>query len=523
MKRKFIHKKNKVQELLLTDVHELNKFVLLVIGVAIILVAGLTSYKLTNGAYALFSDEVEVNDTLELTVCNNDRISDIDTSGANLPVLDSGMIPVYYDKCKDVWRKADVTNQDKWHRWYNYDEQVWANSVTVSIDSRDYYLNSRVGTPIDMADILTMQVWIPRYKYKVWNYNSAGTTTSATRSIDIVFESETSSTGTITCTDSISGTSGAKSQTCKIGSTTCTNSVCNSNYYTHPAFTFGTEQIPGFWIGKFEMTGTISNITTKPNVTTVRNQKVGAFATNIMKMNDSGNVYGFSTGTDTHMIKNIEWGAVAYLSHSKYGTCSDGTCSEVYINNCSSYITGIGAGTAGAASSSTTCTTDINKYNGATGKNASTTKNIYGVYDMSGGSREYVMGNVVSKNGSTMLSGDTTTANSGYTGIIYNDAKYTSYSGSYSYPNAKYYDKYSFGNDSNELVRGKLGDAIKEVLWSSGSSWYSDYSNVAYSYNPWWNRGGNYNNGANAGIFTSSANYGGGANAGYTSRVIITP
>ena len=23
-----------------------------------------------------------------------------------------------------------------------------------------------------MDDILTMQVWIPRYKYKVWNYNS---------------------------------------------------------------------------------------------------------------------------------------------------------------------------------------------------------------------------------------------------------------------------------------------------------------------------------------------------------------
>ena len=29
-----------------------------------------------------------------------------------------------------------------------------------------------------MDDILTMQVWIPRYKYKVWNYNADGTKTS---------------------------------------------------------------------------------------------------------------------------------------------------------------------------------------------------------------------------------------------------------------------------------------------------------------------------------------------------------
>ena len=56
-----------------------------------------------------------------------------------------------------------------------------------------------------------------------------------------------------------------------------------------------------------------------------------------MAMNDSGNIYGLSATTDTHMIKNMEWGAVAYLSHSKYGTCTGGTCKEVNINNSELY------------------------------------------------------------------------------------------------------------------------------------------------------------------------------------------
>ena len=47
-----------------------------------------------------------------------------------------------------------------------------------------------------------------------------------------------------------------------------------------------------------------------------------------------------------------------------------------------------------ASSSSTTCTTAANQYNGTYGKLASTTGNITGVYDMSGDSWEYVMGNI---------------------------------------------------------------------------------------------------------------------------------
>lgn len=70
--------------------------------------------------------------------------------------------------------------------------------------------------------------------------------------------------------------------------------------------------------------------------------------------------YGFANNEsyDIHMSKNSEWGAVAYLSQSRYGKYGnsnyEGENKEVAINNCIEYITGI--------------------------------------YDMSGGSYEYVMG-----------------------------------------------------------------------------------------------------------------------------------
>ena len=440
----------------------------------------------------------------------------LDTSGANKPVLDSGMIPVYYDETSETWKKADESNKSKKYQWYDYDNKMWANSVTVSETNRSKYQSANVGTEIPMDDILTMEVWIPRYKYKVWNYNANGKKYSNPQQIEISFEDGTAKTGEITCSDSISGTDGKASEICKLKSTnaTCTDSLCNNKTYTHPAFTFGDEEIKGFWVGKFELTGTIDNITTKPDLKSLRSQNVSTFETNIMNMKNSNNSYGFITTIDTHMIKNSEWGAVEYLSHSKYGTCTDGTCKEIGINNNSNHITGCGA--AAGSAESTTC----NAYNTATGMLASTTGNIYGVYDMTGGAFEYTMGNMVSNDGTTMMSGYDSSYNSGYTGKIYDSGKYSLYTG-IDYPNTKYYEKYSFSRSNTSKIRSKLGDGIKEV-YEGTSGWYSDYFYLADSTFPWFRRGGSYNNGVDAGVFNSY--YSDGSAGSYTSsRLIITP
>ena len=484
----------------------------------------------------------------------------------NAPVLSDNMIPVYYDEDAEVWKKADSANENPLYRWYNYNSKMWANSVTVSSTKRSTYLNADPGTTIPMDDILTMQVWIPRYKYKVWNYNANGTVASEPQEIDITFENGTATTGEITCSDSISGTNGAASETCKLKSDNlaCTDSTCNGKTYTHPAFTFGTEELEGIWVGKFEISAPTDNtcytreirdncnktgITplVKPDVKSYRNAQVGTFETNMMAMNDSDNIYGFATTDDTHMMKNMEWGAVAYLSHSKYGTCTDGTCTEININNSQSYYTGRSGGNVGGKTPINGTYTEqtltdqyisygfytydgyLLNYNTNTKsdtkdmtKIASTTGNIYGIYDMSGGAFDYVMGNIVSNDGTTMMSGYSTSSNSGYTGIIYDSGSYTSYTGTYSYPENKYIDKYSFGTSYAQKIRSKLGDAVKEVYNTEDYGWYNDISYLADSSSPWFNRGGYSNFSSDAGVFYSY-NFFGHAVSRYSSRLVITP
>ena len=455
-----------------------------------------------DGYKGFFKVQVEAEQSLQ---------KKLDTSGANAPKLDTNMIAVYYDETAEVWKKADSTNTNKTYQWYDYNNKMWANSVTVSETNREAYLNAALGTEIPMEDILTMQVWVPRYKYKVWNYNSDGVTYSNPREIEIVFENKVNSTGTIHCIDDLNNINGT-SESCYDNQNEGIQD--NVSTYTHPAFTFGSLELEGFWVGKFELTGTIDNITVKPNETSIRNYNVSSFANNIMKMNDSGNKYGFETSDDTHVMKNMEWGAVAYLSHSKYGTCTDGECNRVGKNNNSNYITGCGDSYNSSASA------NCNSYETELGIASSTTGNIYGIYDMSGGSHEYIMGNTVYDDG-VMISGSTTDLNSGYSGIIYNSGAYTSYTGEYSYPEDKYYDKYSSGA-TLDFKRGKLGDASKEVKMDETyhGNWYSQGSNMPNNAASWVLRGANFEYSTSAGIFSHNYHYGN-ATSAYSSRLVI--
>ena len=184
------------------------------------------------------------------------------------------------------------------------------------------------------------------------------------------------------------------------------------------------------------------------------------------------------------MMKNMEWGAVAYLKQSKYGL---GT-TDIAVNTNSSYYTGGG-------------TSDAYKTNVA----QSTTGNIYGVYDMSGGAWERVMGNM--KNSS--------------------NAFYSSNAGFTTAPDAKYYDSYKYDSSSDTThARGKLGDATKETLATFGSNaggWYSDYARFPNSSYSWFNRGGNYGYGSYAGVFNFYYSNGGAHNSDSARAVVSAP
>ena len=454
----------------------------------------------------------------------------LDTSGANQPALTSNMIPVYYDSTNDVWKKADENNSNKSNQWYDYDNKMWANAVTVTSTNRDTYLKASAGTTIPMSDINTMWVWIPRYTYTYLNTNTP-------QSINIKFEEGYKYTGTIKCTDAVTGTS-STSETCT--DTTNGSLKAGTSTYTHPAFWWDKndnnvresgEELKGIWVGKFEVSsdttctasnnvavGSGCNLQTirpkiLPNVQSWRGAQVGTFFNGIQKMSATGNQYGFSTIDETHMMKNMEWGAVAYLSHSKYGINK-----EIAINSASTYTTGCGPQSEGSTSSGSIC----NEYTTALGQSASTTGNIYGVYDMSGGAWEYMMGNMVYSNGQQMSGNSTTNnSNSAFTGILYDSGNGTSFTGTYSFPIKKYYDKYSYGTSQTEYTRGKLGDATKEMAPTGTSgNWYSGYARFVYSTRSWVLRGGNYINGANAGAFSFSLDYGI-AYSNYSARAVL--
>ena len=385
---------------------------------------------------------------------DNTNVETLDTSGASEPILASNMIPVYYDESNSVWKKADASNTNKTNPWYSYNSTgeykgMWANVVTVTSTNRQTYLNATPGTTISMDDITTMWVWIPRFNAVTpSNYN--GGTKVSPGAIDITFVKQ--------------------------------------NEPAIDAFTFGNKELSGFWYGKYEVGGTlaspctnetcnVSNIVVKPNVTSLRSQTVSSFFFASRSMEQVGNSFGFvSSEIDTHMSKNNEWGAVAYLTQSIHGRCTNSTtCSEVGINNNSGYLTGYGA-PAGSNDSVTN-----GAYNTTLGKDASTTKNIYGIYDMSGGAYEYVMGV--------------------YTNTI-------GESGFSSLPDTKYYNNYT--------ETSYTGHALTET-----KNWYSDSAGFVNSINPWFMRGGNYGNGTYAGVFYFSINDGN-SYSNYSSRLVIS-
>ena len=215
---------------------------------------------------------------------------DLDYEG-NAPVLLDNMIPVYYDEGSGSWKKADQENIT--NKWYDYSNKMWANAVTVSETNRATYLNASAGTEIAMSDINTMWVWIPRYKYTIFNANMSGSEVTNEQEIKIEFEIGTTSTGTVSCVDSINNEEGT--------SEVCTDStygeVTNGkSTYTHPAFTFDDKELTGFWFAKFEDSiDENNNIIIKPDVLAMANYDASTFFEKSRSMELQNNIYGFSS------------------------------------------------------------------------------------------------------------------------------------------------------------------------------------------------------------------------------------
>ncbi len=430
----------------------------------------------------------------------------------NPPELYQGMIPVIYGD-NGIMYVAD-TDSD----WYNYQDHRWGNAVLVDASNETiknkYFKEDNqlrediVGKEVPMEEVLQMYVWVPRYKYQL--FNVTGTSKVPEQMINIKFEEGIENTGDITCKYT-NNNDGTITESClnKEG-----EPASNGEWYTHPAFTFkgtleesGTE-LKGIWVGKFESSGTnssnqITNLKIIPNVSSLRSVDIAYMfqGTRDIEEKYSENYNLNSSEIDTHMMKNIEWGVVAYLTQSKYGRFNgDGSeiadGAEVWINNDTNFTTGCAGSSVFAESG--ICTDEFRWNKG--GVKASTTNNVSGIYDMSGGAYDYVMGNMVNNDG---------TFNSGYadfaksTGVIVQN------------PDAKYYNMYAYGTSLNDIIKGHLGDATKETQF-----WYGNAVGMVSTVHPWAIRGSTYDGKTSTSIFASNA-YDGDPRSGMSFRVVL--
>jgi hypothetical protein len=341
--------------------------------------------------------------------------------------------------------------------WCNYDQQQWCNAVTVNPSYLATAQNTSIGTEIPEDQILGYWVYIPRYAYEVQRHSAIDTPIPTQTPFDIRFEKATDGKKSPAPTCS-TGTPGDGVTTnhkdyrtaCGIdrtypGATTTSNTT---TWSTHPAFTFGTQELNGLWVGKYE-TGTDfscyntiattpancgenvapDNIYIKPGQSPMVTKYVGVMfriannmgttqttGGNTITNNTSTNTMNLAA-TNTHQQKNSEWGAVVYLSTSIFGVYgtnnvfnSEGYAdSEKKVYNNGFHNSAITTNTAHVSTYDTATTrhmtgcgpvsdksddynTTCNQYHTTLGQTASTTGNVYGLYDIAGGTLEYVMG-----------------------------------------------------------------------------------------------------------------------------------
>jgi len=417
----------------------------------------------------------------------------------NTPKLEgTGLTAIYWDKNGNEVELTSASKATDWSNWYDYENHKWANAVTKD----------------ENGNVTGYFVWIPRYAYKI---KSGLSVTGATGEIEVVFVDINNKNGNTTYSE--------------IYPTVEDDAM--TDFVVHPAFTEKIENggwdkdIEGFWIAKYaagfqnatageqtrevqnstlkytELNGYTSNFLTS-SLTTNTNLsypvfKPNTYAYNIISVGDAfllsqeidgksesaesietaNSFYGLNN-VNSHLVKNSEWGAVAYLTHSKYGVNSNTTTTnEVTINskNLNDKTNNVYAVTSYGNSD---IPNDVN---------ASSTKNMTGVFDLSGCIWERTAGYYKGGAASTpewhnaMATSSTTTS-------------------------TKYLTLYT-AND-------KVGDANNETV-----GWNSNYSNFMSYSGPVLSRGGDWSNGEYAGVF-AFYNDGGYASGSIGFRVCLT-
>lgn len=423
----------------------------------------------------------------------------------NKPELMTGMnaINFIFNESMDEYEinteNIDINNENEY--WYNYDEKKWANAQT---------------------EDGSMWVWIPRFAYKVVYNDSMDKSKGGT--FDIVFLIGT--TDNYYDKDGKLQTAQrqmTKEQKIETDLTKTDKYTVHPAFTNESSIDYANggwkKELTGIWVAKFEA-GYFNKDTEKDKIKSsnvnytkayvysrygenieARNYYDGVYGVkngnnfsiidgkkvfvkyptfqglkysmnyigtietfNISRsLTDKDNIYGFDDKeTDSHLMKNSEWGVVTYLSQSKYGlndksiipnsVCVDDDEKNVYA--ITGYATKIESGEKKSY-----------EWNKKEGNNASTTGTIYGVYDLAGGVWER-MASIVNIE---------IEEKSEYK--IYNilkDQNSTEYITVY----PKGAESNSFSNFSVNKLKGTYGDALNETTEKSEKNimtWFNNY------------------------------------------------
>ena len=441
----------------------------------------------------------------------------------NAPVLKTGMTPIKFNEAtaNKKGEAVKTTKEDK--EWYSYENKKWANAET------------KDGS---------MWVWIPRYAYRI---------NSDTKTTDVVFLIGTSD-DYYDEQGKVQTAKRCKSKEEKVDTTT--GYTVHPAFTNESSIEYRNggwdRELTGIWVSKFEAayatSGEIPNKApvkessvvytsenmyaptievqgVKPEATAngnipARNWLDGVYeankekikyptfqgssysmnyitindANNISKaLTEAGNIYGLSNDTDSHLMKNSEWGACTYLARSKtYGIGStDIAINNKNLDNGGTSNTQAQGNTKASAYAVTGYNANNNEWNSYLGSNlsSSTTGNIYGIYDMSGGTWERTAGYI----------------NNGKTGngasVIIGQDKSTKYATVYPYTDIGTNDDEK-GAENYKLNDKIYGDSVRETSseGKDSTNWNGDYSYYPEEGSSFFLRGGYYKDDSNAGL-----------------------
>lgn len=277
--------------------------------------------------------------------------------------IDSNMVPVTYtgDTNHAEWTSlADPEDATHQGEWYNYNRRQWANAVTVK-DPSKYIGKQRV---VEQDDILGFWVYIPRYAYEVQRRNATDKPV-APQNFKIHFEK-----GNVPFRVPKKCDETGKDYRTECGiprnferidpnSDLGKEEVIESGTWGTPqAFYYQGGRLNGFWVAKFELTGSVDQPTVLPNERTL----AGAYKDELTEEGNQANSIGYypraytiaqrigvtsplnPKGFDdfkppkenahnlaryhSQMLNNAEWGAIAYLTASPYGAGYNGVQSN---------------------------------------------------------------------------------------------------------------------------------------------------------------------------------------------------